>query len=110
VFFGCFSAITPQDWPMKSEVGILPSAPPHVMQKPRVQEGHSSLLTLLRQIRLDANLRQVDLAELLGQPQSFVSKYESGERRLDILELRSLCKAVGMTLEQFVVRLEQRLP
>jgi transcriptional regulator with XRE-family HTH domain len=80
------------------------------MRKPHPQEGHDSLLTLLRQIRLDAKLRQVDLAKRLGQPQSFVSKYESGERRLDILELRSLCKAVGITLEQFVVELEQRLP
>lgn len=74
------------------------------------QEGRDSLLALLRQIRLDAKLRQVDLADRLGQPQSFVSKYESGERRLDILELRSLCKAVGTTLEQFVAKLEQRLP
>ena len=74
------------------------------------QEGHNALLVLLRQIRLDAKLRQVDLAERLGHPQSFVSKYESGERRLDILELRSLCKAVGITLEQFVAKLEQCLP
>ena len=74
------------------------------------QEECSSLLSLLRQIRQDANMRQVDLAERLGQPQSFVSKYESGERRLDILELRSLCKAVGITLGQFVSRLEERLP
>jgi transcriptional regulator with XRE-family HTH domain len=43
------------------------------------------LLELLRRIRLDAGLRQVDLAERLGQPQSFVSKYELGERRLDLL-------------------------
>ena len=80
------------------------------MSKRHPHEGHHSLLALLRQIRLDAKLRQVDLAERLGQPQSFVSKYESGERRLDILELRSLCKAVGITLEQFVAELEQRLP
>ena len=80
------------------------------MGKPYPLEGHEALLVLLRQIRLDAKLRQVDLAERLGQPQSFVSKYESGERRLDILELRSLCKAVGITLEQFVARLEERLP
>ena len=80
------------------------------MPKPHPQEGRDVLLALLRQVRLDAKLRQVDLAERLGQPQSFVSKYESGERRLDILELRSLCKVVGITLEQFVGKLEQRLP
>ncbi len=74
------------------------------------QEDRTVLLALLRQVRFTAKLRQVDLAERLGQPQSFVSKYESGERRLDILELRSLCKAVGITLEQFVAKLEERLP
>lgn len=67
------------------------------------------LQTLLRQIRLDAGLRQNDLAERLGQPQSFVSKYESGERRLDILELRQICEVVGISLEEFVQRLEHSL-
>jgi transcriptional regulator with XRE-family HTH domain len=65
------------------------------------------LLALLRRIRLDAGLRQVDLAERLGQPQSFVSKYESGERRLDLLELRQICEAVGMPLNKFVQLFEQ---
>lgn len=65
------------------------------------------LLALLRQIRLDAGLRQVDLAERLGQPQSFVSKYESGERRLDLLELRTICEAVGIPLSKFVRLFEQ---
>jgi len=73
-------------------------------------EWQDVLLELLRQIRRDADLRQVDLAERLGQPQSFVSKYESGERRLDILELRSVCKAAGISLPQFVARLEECLP
>lgn len=65
------------------------------------------LLELLRRIRLDAGLRQVDLAERLGQPQSFVSKYESGERRLDLLELREICNAVGISLAKFVRMFER---
>ncbi len=67
------------------------------------------LLRLLRQIRTDAGFRQVDLAERLGQPQPFVSKYESGERRLDILELRALCLAVGITPQEFFDRLDEAL-
>jgi len=67
------------------------------------------LLTLLRQFRLDAGLRQTDLAERLGQPQSYVSKYESGERRLDVLELRQVCQAVGTTLDEFAAKLEASL-
>ena len=65
------------------------------------------LLELLRQVRIDANLRQSDLADLFGQPQSFVSKYESGERRLDILELRELCEHVGIAPQEFFDRLEE---
>lgn len=63
--------------------------------------------SLLRQIRLEADLRQIDLAERLNEHQSFVSKYESGERRLDILELRQICNAIGISLDEFVQRLEK---
>lgn len=68
-----------------------------------------ALLSLLKQIRQEAGLRQVDLAERLGQPQPFVSRYESGERRLDVLELKRLCEVVGITPQQFYDRLEQML-
>jgi transcriptional regulator with XRE-family HTH domain len=67
------------------------------------------LQALLREVRTEAGLRQADLAERLGQPQSFVSKYESGERRLDILELREVCQAVGISFQEFVRRLEETL-
>ncbi|MFL6331803.1 MAG: helix-turn-helix domain-containing protein [Pyrinomonadaceae bacterium] len=65
------------------------------------------LQELLRQIRVDAELKQTDLAERLGQSQSFVSKYESGERRLDLLELRQICEAVGISLAAFVRKFER---
>ena len=67
------------------------------------------LLDLLRKIRKDAGLRQDDVAERLGRPQSFVSKYESGERRLDILELYDVCGALGLTLSKFVEKLQANL-
>jgi transcriptional regulator with XRE-family HTH domain len=66
-------------------------------------------LYLLRQVRLDAGLTQAELASRLKMPQSFVSKYESGERRLDILELRHICKVTGTKLEKFARRLEALL-
>ena len=65
-------------------------------------------LRLLREIRTEAGLRQVDLARELGQPQSFVSKYEAGERRLDVLELEQVCNCCGVTLAHFVSRLESQ--
>ncbi|HUT10787.1 MAG TPA: helix-turn-helix transcriptional regulator [Thermoguttaceae bacterium] len=79
------------------------------MSKRSPPSQQNALLSLLREIRSDAGLRQVDLAEKLGQPQPYVSRYESGERRLDILELRQVCDAVGIKLEEFVARLEKRL-
>ena len=73
----------------------------------RAPDNQRELLQdLLRQARLDAGLTQVELATLIGQPQSFISKYESGERRLDLIELRAICQAVGLSLEEFVRRLE----
>jgi transcriptional regulator with XRE-family HTH domain len=71
---------------------------------------HKRLQELLRQIRLGAGLRQEDLAELLGKDQWFVSRYESGDRRLDLIELRRICQAVGISLGEFVTRFEESLP
>lgn len=63
---------------------------------------HSDQLTVLRLIlrerREAAGLRQAQVAERLSEPQSFVSKYESGERRLDLIELRQVCAALGVDL------------
>jgi transcriptional regulator with XRE-family HTH domain len=62
------------------------------------------LTKLLKQIRVDAELTQAELAEKIGQTQSYVSKYENGEQRLDIIELESVCKATGVSLMTFVER------
>jgi hypothetical protein len=43
-------------------------------------------------------------------PQSFVSKYETGERRLDVIELRNVCQSLGATLVSFAKKFEERLP
>lgn len=60
------------------------------------------LAALLRQVRQRANLTQSQLAEMVGQTQSYVSKYENGEQRLDLVELEAVCKAVGISLTDFV--------
>lgn len=79
------------------------------MEKSIFSGPQERLQELLRGLRIDAGLRQKDLAQRLGQPQSFVSKYESGERRLDLLELRQICQAVGISLEEFVRRFEESI-
>jgi transcriptional regulator with XRE-family HTH domain len=67
------------------------------------------LVSLLREMRIEAGLTQVDLAARIEKDQAYVSRYESGQRRLDVLEVREICQAVGVTLEEFVKRLEKAL-
>jgi len=69
----------------------------------------SRLVRLLREIRIEARLTQMDLAVRIERDQTFVSKYESGQRRLDVLEAREICQAIGITLEEFARRLEKVL-
>lgn len=64
---------------------------------------------LLKELRVKSGLRQVDVADALGIQQSMVSKYEVGERRLDILEVRELCRIFGISLCHFIEILEERL-
>jgi transcriptional regulator with XRE-family HTH domain len=50
----------------------------------------------LRQARLRAGLRQVDVSQKLGRPQSFIAKIESGERSIDLIETLSVCRVIGL--------------
>ncbi|WP_300162387.1 helix-turn-helix transcriptional regulator [Solidesulfovibrio sp.] len=65
---------------------------------------YESLRALLFALRKEAGLRQAELAARLGCPQSFVSKYESGQRRLDLIEVEAICEALGTTLAELVER------
>jgi transcriptional regulator with XRE-family HTH domain len=63
---------------------------------------HQYLCKLLTEYRDSAGLTQRQVAEGLEKPQSFVSKYESGERRLDLVELQQVVAVLGVSLEDFV--------
>lgn len=52
------------------------------------------------------SLTQQDVAFRLGRPQSFVSKYESGERRLDVIEFLDVCQALGIAPLSILKKLE----
>jgi transcriptional regulator with XRE-family HTH domain len=70
---------------------------------------YAALLGLLREVRLAAGVTQVELAARLRRSQSFVSKMEVGETRLDVIQLRAILKILGTTLPEFVERLEERI-
>jgi len=71
------------------------------------QQERERLRKLFREFRKKAGLRQVDLADRLGKHQSYVSKYESGEKTLDILEAKEICEALGVRLSDFIKQLEE---
>ncbi len=76
---------------------------------PIIETNQLILQHLLRLVRKEAALSQRELADRLNKPQSYVSKYESGERRLDILELWQICAALGISLPHFAQRLEEQI-
>ncbi len=59
-------------------------------------------LARLRQQRLAKQWTQVQVARALGKPQSFVSKIERGERRLDPLELKAVAKLYGVSVDRLL--------
>jgi transcriptional regulator with XRE-family HTH domain len=79
------------------------------MKFPKENRQREKFLLLLKEVRQKKGLRQVDLAEQLGVPQSFISKYESGDRQLDVLELRRICELIGISLDDFVQQLEEKI-
>jgi transcriptional regulator with XRE-family HTH domain len=57
---------------------------------------HQKLRELLIAARKKAKLTQAEVAERLGRPQSFVAKYEGGERRLDVVEFIEVARVVDL--------------
>lgn len=79
------------------------------MEKSIHTRDYTAALRLLRESREAAGVTQVELAKKLRLTQSLYSKMERGECRLDIIQLRKVCHAIGLTLPQFVEQLEIRL-
>jgi len=59
---------------------------------------------LIVDARREAKVRQTDLADRLGKPQSFVSKYERGERRLDFIEFIAIAEVINLDVHDFIER------
>lgn len=79
------------------------------MEKSIYTQEYEVLLDLLRTLREKRGVTQTELGELLDQSQSYVSKIERGDRRLDVIQLRTICLTLGSSLSDFVSDLEKRL-
>ena len=71
-------------------------------------QKYEFLRSELKKTRIAASLRQVDLAKLLKKPQSYISKIESGERNLDLIEFLSYLTALGIEPSKWVKRFMDR--
>ena len=65
------------------------------MQKSLKSAEYARLIEVLVAARHEAGIRQQALATKLGRPQSFVAKYEGGERRIDVVEFIAIARALG---------------
>ena len=72
-------------------------------------EKYRTLIACLKDLRTSKNITQSELAKILGFPQSYVSKYEQCQRRLDVIEVRQICICLGSSLPELVNEFENRL-
>ncbi|MBZ5609695.1 MAG: helix-turn-helix domain-containing protein [Acidobacteriia bacterium] len=79
------------------------------MEKSIHSASYAVFLKVLKKAREDAGLTQTELAQKIGETQTFISKCERGERRVDVVELRTVCQAFGLSLKQFVATLEKAM-
>lgn len=73
-------------------------------------ENYRVFVDLLKEERLTVKLSQLELAERLGKPQSYVSKVEGRERRLDVIEYCAWVQALGAEPASLLARLCEMLP
>ena len=78
------------------------------MDREKWSTRQQSLVEALKNMRVISGMTQVELAVKLNRPQSYISKYEKGERRLDLIELSEICDACNTSLSEFVKVIERK--
>ena len=63
---------------------------------------HKNLIEKLKSARLSAKLDQKTAAKRLNKSQSYISKMESGQRRVDLVQLKQIAEAYGRNIEYFI--------
>ena len=72
------------------------------MNKTIYSQDHKNLVEKLKQARVEVGLDQEEAAKLLGKTQSYVSKIESGQRRIDVIQLKNFTKIYKKSLNFFI--------
>lgn len=78
------------------------------MKKALYERSYAAFTELLRQERRNAGLTQAALAKKLRRPQSYVSKYERGDRRLDVIEFIEVARVIGFDPHDFLRKLASK--
>lgn len=71
------------------------------MDKSIYTKEHARLVEKLKQARIDSGLDQKDVAKLLHKTQSYISKVESGQRKIDVIQLKELAKIYKKDINSF---------
>ena len=79
------------------------------MPKPIHRAEYEVVRALIRELRVGAGVKQAELSEALGKPQPYVSAIETGHRRVDLVEIRDICNALGVALPDFVDSFERSI-
>jgi len=72
------------------------------MVKAIYSKEHRSLVEKLKKARKEARIDQIEAARLLGVTQSYISKIESGQRRIDIVQLKAFAKIYRKKIDYFI--------
>lgn len=75
------------------------------MRKAFYERSYAAFTDLLKEERRKAGLTQAMLAKKLRRPQSYVSKYERGDRRLDVIEFIEVARVIGFDPQEIVRKL-----
>ena len=75
------------------------------MKKALYERSYTAFTELLKEERKQAGLTQAELAKKLRRPQSYVSKYERGDRRLDVIEFLEIARVIKFDPQEFLARL-----
>jgi len=76
------------------------------MLKSGYEHAYEHFQDALAKARDDKGLSQVDLAKLLGESQQLISKIETGERRLDVVEFMIIIRAIGCSADEILSKIK----